>query len=153
MTPTILRRREHSPTGHTLRSVEELPVEVFHGSSTTGQVVALGPRRPGRVFIFAALVVVVTLAVVVGSHRKSRAEHGTSASTSTLAPGTSSTAPSTSVAGPTTTAVPAFPAVPSLAGYRLRGVLADGTVFSVDIATGRIQSWTQFPDAWVVSKR
>lgn len=145
MTPTILRRQEQPPTGHTLRSVEELPVEVVHGSPATGQVVALGPRRPALVFVVAALVVVVTLAVVVGSHRKSRAEHGTSPARSTLAPGTSSTAPSTSVVGPTTTAAPAFPAVPSLAGYRLRGVLGDGTVFGVDIETGRIQSWTQLP--------
>ncbi|MEP6661253.1 MAG: hypothetical protein ABJD24_15170 [Acidimicrobiales bacterium] len=124
--------------------MEELPVEVVHGSSATGEVVALGPRRPGVVFIVAALVVVVTLAVVVGSHRPSPPDHGTSAF-STLAPGTTATASSTSVAGPTTTAAPAFPAVPSLAGYRLRGVLGDGTVFGVDIETGRIQSWTQLP--------
>ncbi len=143
MAPTILPRRGDASTGHTLRSVEELPVEVVHGSSATGEVLALGPRRPGVVFIVAALVVVVTLAVVVGSHRPSPAEHGTAAP-STLAPGTTSTASFTSVAGPTT-AAPTFPAVPSLAGYRLRGVLGDGTVFGVDIETGRIQSWTKLP--------
>jgi hypothetical protein len=115
--------------------VEELPVEVVHGSSPATEVVTLGPRRPVGVFIVAALVVVVTLAVVVGSHRASPPEEGNA----------SSTTPATSVVASTTTAAPAFPAVPSLAGYRLRGVLGDGTVFAIDIETGRILSWTQLP--------
>lgn len=146
MAPTILRRRGDAATGHTLRSVEELPVEVVHGSSPTAEVVTLGPRRPVGVFIVAALVVVVTLAVVVGSHRKSPPEKALAASL-TIVPDTtaSTTTPATSVAVSTTTVAPEFPAVPSLAGYRLRGVLGDGTVFAIDIETGRVQSWTRLP--------
>lgn len=49
--------------------MEELPIEVGGGRSTKAEsVVSVGGRRPGR-FVVGALVIVVALAVVLGSHR------------------------------------------------------------------------------------